>query len=150
MCTPYEFKLKDIIIPPSEFFYKICLVRDKSILFLSCLLRFIFYYLVFDILLSCDWISYKDGIGLPIIKMVLFYILLIIVILNLISVILVIYKKPNINEAAINKDVTKALSNINLSEYDKSSLAKRSAGRSKAKKVLNPDILEVVGRPKSI
>ena len=146
MCTPYEFKFWDLILPPIELLYKICVIRDKSKLFLVSLIRFIIYYLLFEYLLNSDIITYKGG-G---IKMYGFYFILIILILCSMSVILVLLKQPSLDIDVIDEEVENRIDELNLKSDTKSSLVTRSLGRTETEKVFLPEVLEVPGRIKSI
>jgi hypothetical protein len=154
MCETYNFKLFDIIFPPTEILFKICVIRDKTKLFLSSLLRIIFYYLLLDFLMSYGIATYQDNQndqnnqGIIVIKQVIFYMFIILLILNICLLILVLFKFPAINESSVVKEVDTEL-NTEFVDHN-SSLVTRSLGRTETEKVFDPDIMEVPGRLKTI
>lgn len=91
ICSEYKSKLLHIFIPPYETIVKLCLSVDKTSLFLTTILRFIFYLSLFVILYVGGILSfsYKNEL-----QFLLSLCLLTILILTAFSVILVLIKNP--------------------------------------------------------
>ncbi len=148
VCLNYNFKFWHVFFPPKHLIYKICLIRDKSKLFLSSFLRLLLYFFIFDFLYSNKYIKlkskkkkYKIYIGIS---------LLIIVALCAFSLFLVVLKSPELDEMRIEKEVKEEVKDIEADPDTKSGLETRSLGRSEVEKIFLPETLEVPGRIKSI
>lgn len=131
-CIGYDFKLIHLIIPPQHILFKICLIRDKTKLFVITLLRIIIHLILL-------FIFYKN-------KNSIFFYLFIILIL---SQLLIILKKPLFSDMELNNLIETRLDFITKNGIS-SSLENRSLGRTETEKIFMPDILEVPGRIKSI
>lgn len=149
-CVNYDFHWWHILLPPMDTIYKMCFIQDKTKLALSTFLRVLLYYLILDYLLTNKYVltHKEDNSG---VKLYMFIFLLVIFLSSLSSMILVLYKKPSLNEQVIEEDAEEQVNEINLEESDvRSSYVKRSVGRSEVEKIFLPDSLDVPGKLTSI
>lgn len=153
LCTNYKFKLKHAILPPLHIFYKLCQIRDKTVLFLSTILRMVVYYLIYILITQYNLFN----IGKTVSNKTLIIITNIVLILSIISLLLVIIKQPELNETQIDKNVEEILDEVypkaqinpanNITNSDAPELPKnslletRTIGKSEAEKISLPEPL---------
>lgn len=115
-CTNYKFQPLELIFPYNfQLFYKLCVIRDKTDMFLIIIVRTMIYYYLLQ--------NSKHEILIS-----LFYIL---IALNIISLILVFIKQPLLSDSQIA-----APTNV-----DSNSLISRDVGPSDANKTLMPETI---------
>lgn len=149
VCSKYDFKLWHVLFPPPHTLYKICIIRDKSKLFLTSFLRILFYLFIFDYLHSNGYIMYKDGKNNRT-KRYGFIMLLVVLVINILILVLVLIKTPLLDQDVIEQDAVEEVTKIDADPDTKSGLETRTLGRTETEKIFMPEVLEVPGRPKSI
>lgn len=106
VCTEYNFKWWHILLPPVEIFYEVCLPRNKTILFIVVVVRFIFYYGLFSYLSSNKYICLDTNSGM---KKFMFYLLLLVVCVNIISVIMSFFKSVLFDKNELDQQVDQTI-----------------------------------------
>lgn len=146
VCDDYIFDVRHLYLPYPHVLYKVCLIRDKSRLFLVSLTRSLIYYLIFDTLKDLNWIDRKGSRP----KYFGYIIVTIFLILSIISLILSVLKIPVINHESVNKQVDLDVAKIEAQPTRKTGLETRSVGKSEAEKTLMPEVITPTDRIKSI
>lgn len=85
-CTNHDIRVWEILIPSPTVLFPICVIRDKTNLFISSLIRFAFYFF-------CLKIMYDNGYRGTSIS----YFLIIMCVVNTLYILMVILKKPVIS-----------------------------------------------------
>lgn len=125
-CTNYNFHPIELIFPYNfDLFYKLCVIRDKTNMFLIIIVRILIYYYLLQYVTQDLWRN-------------LFYIL---IGLSIVSLILVFLKQPLLKE----QDITPPTASI-----DSNGIDTRDVGPSIANKTLMPEVITPQNLPKSI
>lgn len=125
-CTNYNFHPIELIFPYNfDLFYKLCVIRDKTNMFLVIIVRLLIYYYLLQYV--------TNDLGKS-----LFYIL---IILSVISLVIVILKQPLLKSQDIAVPPT---------TLDSNGIDKRDVGPSEANKTLMPEVITPQNLPKSI
>lgn len=121
-CSNYNFNILHIIIPPVQTFTKLCVARDKTEMFIICLLRIILWF----------YINYFFSSRL------IYWIL----ILNIISFVITLLKFPEFSKDDINIYAERTAHLLEEETKLSSQLEKRSLGRTEAIKTLEAEVLQ--------
>lgn len=98
-CFEYEFSIMDLIIPQYYIFLKFCLPHTKTKIFITSFLRIILWTVLFFVLKNYDIINYCGNN----IKIFGYQFLLVMIIINIVYLILIIFKIPSLTKNKINK-----------------------------------------------
>lgn len=86
MCSVYNTKIWELLIPSSLYLKDLCISYDKTSLFIITFIRIIIYWILYRLFL--DYLE-----GTKIISSISF-VMMIIILLNMISLLIVLIKKP--------------------------------------------------------
>jgi hypothetical protein len=102
-CINYTFSWMDLLIPPYQLIYVLCISYDKTILFIVSLIRLYIWYKIYTYLKSKDYIEWNYDKSL---KTIGFSIIFLILLINTIYLVLVLLKKPLIDKYKLDADTT--------------------------------------------
>lgn len=95
-CINYNPNFIDIFLPSYKIIYKFCLSTDKTKLFLISLCRLCFWLLIFASLTNNNYISQEDNT-------IIFIVLLSYILINMVYIIIVIFKTPAIDKKVMDR-----------------------------------------------
>lgn len=104
-CVNYNFSYYDLIIPRIEIFYKLCVIRDKTNMFLISMIRLLVVYVLFNYLsnnLIIEW-----NMNAPI-RTLLFSLMTVFLMSNIVYLIVLFYKMPAIDEKQLEEESTRS------------------------------------------
>lgn len=104
-CINYNFSYFDLLIPSYEIFFKLCVARDKTNMFLISIIRLIIVYYIFTYLSTKKIIEWN--MNMPI-RTLLFCLMITFLFTNIIFLIVLLFKMPAIDEKQLEKDTTNA------------------------------------------
>lgn len=87
MCKPYKFNASELIIPNFNIFNTLCKSYDKTNMFIFAMIRIIILYILYQIIIK--HISKN---------LVIHCIFIILFIIDLVSIIIILSKKPKTND----------------------------------------------------
>lgn len=102
-CINYNPSFWDFLFPNKELLYKLCLSFDKTKLFLVSLVRITMYFILFIYLQSYSYIELDlNQTG----KTMCYALLLAYIIMNILFLIIVLFKKPAIDKYELDRTST--------------------------------------------
>lgn len=103
-CVNYNFSYYDLVIPRIEIFYKLCVIRDKTNMFLISIIRLFIILMIFHYLSNKKIIEWN--MNTPI-KTLLFSMTIVFLMANIVYLIVLLYKIPAIDEKQLEEETTK-------------------------------------------
>ncbi len=91
-CTTFSSNIKSYFIPPLEIFSTLCISYDKTALFITSIIRLIFYVGLMNVFMSYYPNNYNY----------IYYILLGIVLINIIYIAFLLMKMPKFSKNSLN------------------------------------------------
>jgi len=90
MCNPYKFNALDLVFPSSNIFNTLCKSYDRTNMFIVAIIRIIILYIMYQLM-----IKHIDN------NSIAHYIFIILFIIDLMNIVVILSKKPEINDETI-------------------------------------------------
>jgi len=90
MCKPYKFNALDLVFPNSNIFDTLCKSYDRTNMFIVAMIRISILYIMNQLIMR-----HIDN------NLIAYYIFIILLIIDLMSIVVILSKKPKINDDAI-------------------------------------------------
>ena len=115
-CTDYKIKIYDLLVPPYQTLYKICTIREKTYMFILAIIRlYILYKIIKYLQIHYD---VKFNVKKPY-RLMLYVTLIIYMLINISVLIIITFKKPDINknvDSEIATEIAKVLKTDGISK----------------------------------
>ena len=122
-CIKYEPSIIDYVFPNSAFIYKLCLSEDKTKLFLVSFIRLIFISILFAFLKSFNFVELNLD---KLVKISLFGLIFSYLIINIIYLIIVVFKQPAIDKYELEETTSGLANALKKNEYTKPAILKKT------------------------
>ena len=122
-CIKYSPSIIDYFMPNIAFIYKLCLSEDKTKLFLVSFIRLIFITIIFFVLRVFDLIELNLD---KLVKKSFYGLLLSYLIINIIYLIIVVFKQPAIDKYELEETTSNVANALKQKSYTKPAILEKT------------------------